>query len=67
MSTETLISDGRADASSAASPLLSLRGLSKRFGAVRALTDVNLDVPAGQVTALAAPAVNASRSRSPGR
>ena len=34
-------------------PLLSLRGLSKSFGAVRALHDVDLDVPAGQVTALA--------------
>jgi ABC-type sugar transport system ATPase subunit len=34
-------------------PLLSLRGISKSFGAVRALADVDLDVPAGQVTALA--------------
>ncbi len=34
-------------------PLLSLRGVSKSFGAVRALEDVDLDVPAGQVTALA--------------
>ena len=34
-------------------PLLSLRGLSKSFGAVRALADVDLDVPVGQVTALA--------------
>jgi ABC-type sugar transport system ATPase subunit len=33
-------------------PLLQLRGLSKSFGPVQALTDVNLDVPAGQVTAL---------------
>ncbi|MDE3203324.1 MAG: sugar ABC transporter ATP-binding protein [Acidobacteriota bacterium] len=32
--------------------LLSIRGLHKRFGAVQALTDVNLDVPPGQVTAL---------------
>jgi len=36
-----------------AEPLLSLRGISKSFGAVRALADVDLDVPAGQVTALA--------------
>src|SRR5438552_12164036 len=36
-----------------APPLLSLRGISKSFGAVRALVDVDLDVPAGQVTALA--------------
>jgi ABC-type sugar transport system ATPase subunit len=33
-------------------PLLSLRGVSKSFGAVQALTDINLDIPAGQVTAL---------------
>src|SRR5579859_1673318 len=32
--------------------LLSLRGISKRFGPVQALTDVSFDVPAGQVTAL---------------
>src|SRR5262249_52878993 len=33
-------------------PLLRLVGLGKNFGPVRALTDINLDVPAGQVTAL---------------
>lgn len=33
-------------------PLLSLRGISKRFGAVDALTDVDLDVAAGQVVAI---------------
>jgi len=33
-------------------PLLEIRGLSKSFGPVRALTDVDLDVPAGAVTAL---------------
>ena len=33
-------------------PLLRLRGISKSFGPVRALTDVDLDVPAGEVTAL---------------
>jgi ABC-type sugar transport system ATPase subunit len=32
--------------------LLSLRGLTKTFGPVRALTDVNLEVPPGKVTAL---------------
>jgi D-xylose transport system ATP-binding protein len=33
-------------------PVLSLRGISKHFGAVRALTDVDLDVYAGEVVAL---------------
>jgi ABC-type sugar transport system ATPase subunit len=39
--------------SSAPAPLLRLQGITKSFGAVHALTDVDLDVPAGQVTALA--------------
>ena len=34
------------------SPLLSARGLYKSFGPVQALTDVDLDLPAGKVTAL---------------
>src|ERR1700742_1897152 len=33
-------------------PLLSLRGITKRFGPVQALADVNLEIPAGKVTAL---------------
>ncbi len=33
-------------------PLLKLRGISKHFGAVQALYGVDLDLPAGQVTAL---------------
>jgi ABC-type sugar transport system ATPase subunit len=33
-------------------PLLRLVGIGKNFGPVRVLTDVNLDVPVGQVTAL---------------
>jgi D-xylose transport system ATP-binding protein len=33
-------------------PVLSLRGVSKNFGAVSALTDVDLDVHAGEVVAL---------------
>ena len=33
-------------------PLLQLRGIGKNFGPVQALTAVDLDVPAGQVTAL---------------
>jgi ABC-type sugar transport system ATPase subunit len=36
----------------AQTPLLELRRITKRFGAVRALTEVDLVVPAGQVTAL---------------
>ena len=36
----------------AAEPLLRLRGIAKHFGAVQALSGVDLDVPAGQVTAL---------------
>ncbi|RSN66936.1 ATP-binding cassette domain-containing protein [Actinomadura sp. WAC 06369] len=39
-------------AAGAAGPLLSLRGISKSFGAVAALTDVSLDVSAGEVVAL---------------
>ena len=35
-----------------AEPLLRLRGIGKNFGPVRALTDINLDIPSGQVTAL---------------
>jgi ABC-type sugar transport system ATPase subunit len=33
-------------------PLLQLRGVGKSFGAVHALVDIDLDIPAGQVTAL---------------
>ncbi|WP_051717279.1 sugar ABC transporter ATP-binding protein [Streptomyces megasporus] len=33
-------------------PAISVRGLSRNFGPVRALTDVSFDVPAGEVTAL---------------
>ena len=42
--------DGLADPSG--TPLLRLRGISKHFGPVQALTDINLDIPVGQVTAL---------------
>jgi ABC-type sugar transport system ATPase subunit len=34
-------------------PLLRLRGVTKQFGAVQALSGVDLDIPAGKVTALA--------------
>jgi ABC-type sugar transport system ATPase subunit len=37
----------------AGQPLLSLRGVSKHFGPVQALAGVDLDIPAGAVTALA--------------
>jgi ABC-type sugar transport system ATPase subunit len=43
--------DSGADASSG-EMLLSIRGLSKNFGAVEAMRHVDLDIPAGQVTAL---------------
>ncbi|MFE0177520.1 ATP-binding cassette domain-containing protein [Streptomyces sp. NPDC059002] len=35
-----------------ATPVLALRGVSKRFGAVQALTDVDLDIHTGEVVAL---------------
>jgi ABC-type sugar transport system ATPase subunit len=41
-----------ATAPSGTEPLLKLRGISKHFGAVQALYGVDLDLPAGQVTAL---------------
>ena len=34
------------------SPILSLRGISKQFGAVAALTDIDLDIGAGEVVAV---------------
>jgi ABC-type sugar transport system ATPase subunit len=40
-------------ATSQDAPLLQLRGVSKTFGPVQALADIDLDIPAGQVTALA--------------
>ena len=39
-------------ASADAPPLVSVRGLSKRFGALTALRDVDLDIRAGEVLAL---------------
>ena len=36
----------------AGTPLLELRGVSKAFGAVQALSKVNLSIPAGKITAL---------------
>jgi D-xylose transport system ATP-binding protein len=52
----TTAAEGTASAGPAAGeelPLLRLRGVSKHFGPVQALTEVDLDIPAGQVTALA--------------
>lgn len=39
----------------AAAPLLEVRGLSKRFGSLRALDEIDLDVPHGGLTALIGP------------
>jgi ABC-type sugar transport system ATPase subunit len=48
------LADERADAgTSDGKALLSLRGVTKRFGPVQALTRVDFDIPPGQVTALA--------------
>jgi ABC-type sugar transport system ATPase subunit len=49
-----LAGDGLAAQGSAVAgePLLKVRGIEKNFGPVRALHNVNLDLPAGQVTAL---------------
>ena len=40
------------DSQNAAQPILRLRGVSKQFGAVQALQDIELDVHAGEVVAL---------------
>lgn len=39
-------------ATNSPSPAITIRGLTRNFGAVRALDDVSFDVPAGEVTAL---------------
>jgi len=49
VATAGVASDG---AGAASEPLLRLRGIDKHFGAVQALYQVNLDLPAGQVTGL---------------
>src|SRR5665213_1476841 len=50
----SVVAEGRATGgpSGSAVPLLSLKGISKHFGPVHALNDVDLDVPSGQITAL---------------
>ncbi|MBV8710769.1 MAG: sugar ABC transporter ATP-binding protein [Solirubrobacterales bacterium] len=45
--------EGGNGASADGSPLLSLRGVGKNFGPVRALSHIDLDIPPGQITALA--------------
>ena len=47
-----MASSAEAVASGPAQPLLSLQGITKSFGPVQALTEVDLDVPTGEVTAL---------------
>lgn len=49
---QAAVSPSGAAASGGGAPLLRLRGITKTFGAVRALDDVNLDVHAGEVVAL---------------
>ena len=57
--TETMSSTSNSPAtasgksSSNGAPLLELRGITKRFGPVQALTHINIEIPPGQVTALA--------------
>jgi ABC-type sugar transport system ATPase subunit len=53
MSTSDRTDQAAAESSSNGAPLLSLRGLTKRFGPVQALTRIHFEVPPGQVTALA--------------
>jgi D-xylose transport system ATP-binding protein len=47
-----MTTDTMRPAKAASEPVLSLRGVCKRFGAVAALTDIDLDVGAGEVVAL---------------
>jgi branched-chain amino acid transport system permease protein len=46
---------GQADVTAAGTPLLSIRGLTKRYGGVTALDNVDLDVRAGEILALIGP------------
>ena len=41
-----------AESGRSAEPILKLRGVSKQFGAVQALADIELDIHAGEVVAL---------------
>ena len=49
---ESAVAEVAADSPAAGEPLLEVRGLDKHFGPVQALSKVDLDLPAGQVTAL---------------
>ena len=51
--TQTLVDGGSGPGGPSAHPLLRLQGISKHFGPVQALAGIDLDVPTGQVTALA--------------
>jgi ABC-type sugar transport system ATPase subunit len=57
VSTDVAVADAQSTnagaASAAEEPLLRLQSVSKHFGAVHALVDIDLDIPAGEVTALA--------------
>jgi ABC-type sugar transport system ATPase subunit len=46
------VPSGSGEAEASEVPLLRLRGVGKSFGPVQALTGIDLDIPAGQVTAL---------------
>ncbi|WP_166875985.1 ATP-binding cassette domain-containing protein [Salinibacterium sp. ZJ450] len=48
----TMLSPQDVNVTSAQEPLLSLEGISKRFGAVQALSDIGMDVHAGEVVAI---------------
>jgi ABC-type sugar transport system ATPase subunit len=47
------VSGDSASSETGSTPLLALRGIEKHFGAVQALVGIDLEIPAGQVTALA--------------
>jgi ABC-type sugar transport system ATPase subunit len=49
---ESRTTGGSTGTQNGGAPLLELRGVSKRFGPVRALSRVNLEIPPGKVTAL---------------
>src|SRR5438270_1329353 len=50
---ESATTADRAASGSNGAPLLALQGITKRFGAVQALSRIQFEVPPGQVTALA--------------